>query len=522
MSSIKWFHHFLIKFLNERDMTYKFISTGIGMDYNHFLCIIHGGDVTQATIDEIKGLDCFTTEDKLELQRLYDMDYCNEETRKHIDYIEKMLMSLYESLIDQNSMHSVYQKNGLSQRHSRVESVSYVLTTEILKAYNQSLKGAFEKGEIVDFEIYMHLPPVEKLLHEVYNYLSALNNCIDRFVNLKVTIAIDYDNNACEARLDSLLSFSKFIKFFTLNDFVSFNYVIKEASKSKYFIAMSDIRIEIGDKAQHATIIKDNQSAFLSKYMHTNCPLARRYSNLEYIDYILDKPIKKVSMLTSNLNTISIDLDMFDYQDICHKNEMELIDKYEKRLSDRSDFLENNQITHFITKSGLLKFLDTHVMEETFDVTGPLNDLQMISVLKKTLSLMQKNYNVRIIDFDREHDLPFLNVLRYFDLTIEDDEIIIKRKLCNYSYGDDKKINIDGRTMDYAFIISDTDIIETVNLFFKHALERVVYSRELSFDYIKKLANTYFSSNKDVRIKQLLFEINDISNFTELYQVKTK
>lgn len=512
MSNIKWFHHFLNELLETKEVSYKEFANSIKVDYNRFLGVIHGSNVDEELINTIAASEYFTEEETEKIKTIYRRDYLDQVSRKHLDYIERILGSLYETLLDQRTIQNSIQKKQSGIRASQVESVSHVATTELFKSYNQAIRKAILEKRVVDFEIYMHLPTVERLLHDVYNYLNALNNCIDPSINLKVTIAIDYDNNASEARLDSLLCFSKFIKFFTLSEFIKITYIVKEAAKSKYFIAMENSRVEIGDQAQHATIVTGNQDEFLSKYIHDNIPLAKRYSSKEYLDHILTRKVlnQKTYILSSTINSMSVSSEIFDEYIVQETPIKGTFEKYQKRIQHQENLLEDCQASHYITKSGLINLLDTSIVDEFYEIMGPLNQEQMLDVLYHTLTQMHGQYDLRLINFDLEDQLHFLNTLKYFTMIVEDDEVIIKRRLCNYTSKNDDRINIDGQTLSYAIIIKDPEIVKATKLFFRHVLSRISLSKENTFDYIVELMNEYFGKKADENIEEIMIKVNEM------------
>lgn len=535
MTSLKWFHDFFREFLGQKQITIKEIANGIGMEYNHFLNIIHGDDIKNDVINDIISLPIFDNDDKLMIQNLFKQHYLKNSERSKVIYIEKMLMSLYETLVEQHAIEPFTNSHpSTTSRTSKIENVVHVINNEILKAYNNSIRESMTTGDKVKLEIHMHLPTVDKLLHGIYHYLKDLNQCLDKKINMHVFISIDYDECACESKLACLLDFSKFIKFVTLSDFVTFKYVVKSNTKSKYFIVLPNTRLVINDKATQTAIYKGDQQDFLNKYIHTNSHnLAKKMTSEEYFNYLVDKGNlhSDIYSMTLSLNSLSVSPKLFNYRlnkikdkiDIDFSEEEKiLLKKYNERIYFKAANVEDSKTSkiHYVTKAGLLKFMDTCIINEFYEVVGELDQYEMISLIYKTLLISKYGYELRILDHDLEIKLPFINVLKYFDVHVDGDEVIITRSINTLkSSAPEGLINLKGQIVEYAMVITDKAIVNTFKQFCKYALDRIAYPNNKSFDYLRKLANTYFGRSEIVEVKDILDKINHLDQEVLTYKV---
>ncbi|MBJ2356226.1 hypothetical protein, partial [Sphaerochaeta sp. S2] len=190
MSSIKWFHDHLREFLEERKITIKSLAANIHMDYLLMLSLVHGERNFDSEIaDQVLSATLFDRSDKEELEHLYKTSYVDIADREKIEHIERMFLALYDTSLEKSHIANMYKNKYFEVRKGeKLEQVITIITSAIFSTYNNAVRDVLLSNKDQTMRMVFTLPPIDRLLHEMYHLILALRNCLTPKVKLSIIV----------------------------------------------------------------------------------------------------------------------------------------------------------------------------------------------------------------------------------------------------------------------------------------------------------------------------------------------
>lgn len=526
MSSIKWFHDSLREFLEERKITIKSLAANINMDYILMLSLVHGERNFDSEIfDRILTSTLFDHSEQQILEHLYTTSYIDVVDREKIEYIEKMFSALYDTSLEKSHIANMYKNKYLEVRKAeKLEQVIDVISSSVFSVYNNTVKAVYQSGEKQRLMMVFALPPIERLLHEIYHLLLALKKCLIHQIDLMITVQVIVDPND---KFENLVNFSKYIKFFTLNDFVCVRYETKK-NKQLYRVLLEDRLIEMNEQATRAKIIETENHEILIKAMNNQKNLVgKKFDSIELNEYMYNLtkrenyPFEDQYTIRHTLSSMSISSTLFNRRIINTLKSLKLkafsgqnlqaVKKYNYRNKREEEKILNksSRVSQYISKIGIEEFVQTGVLMDYYELIGVIDDYERISMLYTTLERIQRGYDLRLFDQEAELKYPFLGVTRFFEIFLDSNELMVAKHINpNYHKAPPKNtVNFSANSLEYAIVIDDKDIIEAFKLFYSHIMDVVSEDRHQAYLFIRDLAFKYYQASTDPDIQRVIEQI---------------
>lgn len=526
MSSIKWFHDHLREFLEERKITIKSLAANIHMDYLLMLSLVHGERNFDSEIaDQVLSATLFDRSDKEELEHLYKTSYVDITDREKIEHIERMFLALYDTSLEKSHIANMYKNKYFEVRKGeKLEQVITIITSAIFSTYNNAVRDVLLSNKDQTMRMVFTLPPIDRLLHEMYHLILALRNCLTPKVKLSIIVQVIVDPNE---KFENLVNFSKYIKYFTLNKFVQVKYE-KKKNNQQYRVLIKDKIIEINEQATRAKIVAAENSDLLIKMFSDKKNLVGKiFDSIDLNEYIYgltkkeNYPIEDQYAIRHTLSSMSISSELFNRRIVntlktlklkaFTGQNMHVVKKYSYRNKREEEKIINktSRITQYISKIGIEEFVQTGILMDYYELIGVIDDFERVSMLYTTLARIQKGYDIRLFDEEAELKYPFLGVSRYFEVFLDSNELMVAKHINPKDCKAPPKntVNFSANSLEYAIVIDDKEIIEAFKLFYRHIMDVVTEDRHMAYLFIRDLALKYYEESKDPEIQKVIEQI---------------
>lgn len=540
MKEMKWFHNHLKEFLDEKKITIKAIAEEVDIDYIEMLSIIHGEkELEEKIFHQLMTSKIFSEDEKKYVFDVFKKYHVSLEERSQIAYVEKCLNGLYDTLLEKGLTSKLYKNKTVeSKKQEKIELLMEQVTAAVLKAYNHKVRESILSGQTSDFFMEFSLPPIDRLLYEVYQLLGALDACIDDHINLKVSIKF---NTLMEdgQHASNIVNLSKYIHFLTLNDSVTIHSERLHGEDSYYVLLPKQIII-LNDQGTKCKLSETKNDDRLKRAVHNgHNVLGIKYNSVELNDHIykLTKlghyPKQSQYTMRYSLSSMSISNSMFKKR-IVHTlkslklkaftgAELVIFNKFGFRTKRELEKIRNpeSRVAQYIPLQGIESFIKHGYLSDFYELAGSFEPEEIISMLYETLKRIHEGLDLRVFDMDLARDLPFLKVIEYFEIYMDCDQVMIAKHLDPKTSKppENNLLNVSAKSIEYAIVIEDKEIVEAFKLFYQHIMDMICEDKFKSFMAIKQLALKYFTYSNDPEVLKILEQIIALDQETIEIQV---
>ena len=513
MTEIKWFNQELKDLIDSKKISIKDVSLKCDLNYLKFLKVIKGEVLLEAGDFEcILNQDYFSKGEKEKLKRAFKYRNLEAKKREQIQEIERVLNSLYETVIEKaTSDHRYSETKG---KESKELKMALQVNDHIYKSYTNALKKAFMDGES-SFEMILFLPEMQAMIQEIFHTLKALMSCLDKRVKWHVDCMV-LKTEACEKSKSShMIHLSKYIKLATLSKNIQVHVLEKsEKIKVNYGVYFQDRTLFLNSNGEDLILeYRDHRHNFKETNYKFNELFKTYYDGASFNTY-LKELINSEGYLNkshygvrSYLSAVSIGKQFKENygHDFLNKP-VELLQAYEKR-EEKIIQDKNVDMVQFICESGIESLLKDGLIPD-YPSGKPLNIPSRLALICDALEKNKKGYYLRLLPKGIKEKYSFLGVINFFEMHQKSHQWILARsKPPKEALMSKTPLNKD---VMYAVVVEDPHLVGSFELFCKHILWDQTLNPDKSLEKIKALVIKYYGHESDPKILTL---VNEIKNF---------
>lgn len=541
MANKKWFHNHLKQFLDEKGMTIKAFATEINVDYLQMLSIVHGEiDFTEEIFHHIITSKILSDEEKRYMMTTYTKHHVAIDKRERITYVEKCLNGLYNTLLEKGINSKMHSSSSLeSKKYEKVELVMEQITSAVLNTYNHAVKDSLLNNHKSELCFEFSLPPVDRLLHEVYQLLQALEGCMDEKVKLIVSVKF---NTVIKdgMKVSNIVNLSKYIRFLTLSDFVTLRSERLKADDG-YYVLIPNRKIVLNEHGTKCKVSDVKSNDKLIRAVHSpNNILGKKFDSKSLNDYIYSLA-KRDNYTNQNqytlrytLSSMSMTTELFKRRMIntlkalklkaFNPSDLKVINKFAYRTKREFNKIRDPQsrVAQYIALEGIEDFIKSQRISDYYGLAGEFEPYEIVAMLYETLKRMHQGFEIRTFSLKDASELSFLEVVKYFEIFMDCGEVMIAKHLDPSKIDPPSKnlLNVSAPSIEYAIVIDDEEVIEAFQLFYEHVMDIICKDQYQSFEAIKTMTLEHFSQSIDPEIIKIVNKINALNHDTMTIEVK--
>ncbi|MBN2794424.1 MAG: hypothetical protein JXR88_03385 [Clostridia bacterium] len=527
MSEISWFYERLNEVVKSKNIPVKDIAESVDVNYARFLQVMKGRKrIKLKELSKVLDSNFFTEYERKELLDLHQYTDVDEEIRNQVLFFESVLIGLYETVIEKESLPTL-----ISKRHESTEAVTKtceLLNDHIFLSYANKARMYMLKKTDETFKIDFYLPTVEPILHEVFHTLNALLKCIDKHLKLDLCIYI-YIPEANSKDFDqAILNLVRYFKLATLDAPIQvrgLRELYKGQENYDYFVCLEDRRVWMNHDGSKSFVVHGNQNkAYIDQQKIETLSFTEKMETHELNNYLYESTLKKeyhkskMRNLRYCFNSMVFDEELFKQalsERICKTaksfKQADLINAYGVRITSMEKRLQQGgDVVQYLCGRGIEIFIKDGILNDYAEFVGAFSRYERLKVLINTIELIKNGPNIKVILPEVSIKYKMLNVLRFFEIHLDLNVLMIIKhfRFKELRLPEENHYEIDGRTVKHALKFTHPKLIEAWQWYTDVFLNSIASDQEASIHYLEKLIDEHFSGDEEPLVQKTLLDYN--------------
>lgn len=512
--------------VRSKDKTVKEIANEAGVNYARLLQVLKGRKrIKEKDLTNVLNHHLFSKEEVDEVLHLHRFTDVDEECRQRVVFFESVLMNLYKTVTEKDSLPTLISKGYESIEP--VQNSCELINDHIFLSYANKARLLLMKQTDATFKIDFYLPAIEPVLHEIYHTLNALIACFDKHLTIDIRFNIYVPENGTEAFLDALLNLVKYFKLTTLNAKLSMvglqePHIGEEGYD--YYVCLEDRRIWLNADATKSFVVHKEQDTFFNSRKDSDLLSFSEKFNTDDLNAYLFESIQQKQYMKSKMRNLRFSFNslVFDHdlmKEVMENRvsastksfkEMHLLEAYQKRIDIGQKRLKSNgDIKQYLCGAGIINFIQDGVLNDYAEFVGYLSEYERLLVIKNALEVVRETDSIRIILPEEGKKYEMLSVLRFFEIYLDLDQLMVIKhfRFKDLRFPKDGFYNIDGRTIKHALKFSHDQLIQAWLDYTDVFLASIATTQSGAIAFIENLIAQYYKDSKDPKVQAIVSEI---------------